>query len=174
MTPPSPMPGMRPTVLSRINYRGWENHVALPMQHDLDSLGDNMLAYGFVPFSSPDMVQGGTVGIGATAYGAMTQEDDCWITHLVGSVINPASPGASGGQFTVQFYDSERQKLWTPQPLLFGTALGSAQKPFFLRRLYLLPSQGELKCAVVNLSSFAAEIQVVAWGLRRDVWKAVS
>lgn len=174
MMPANPLPGKQPTILSRISYRGWESHISLPMQHDLDSLGDNMLAYGFVPFSSADMVPGGTVGVGATAYGAMTQDDDCWITHLVGSIINPSEPGAGGGNFTVQFFDSERQKLWTPQPIFFNNFLGSARLPFFLRRLYLLPSQGELKCAVVNLSGFAAEIQVVAWGLRRDTWKAVS
>lgn len=132
-----------------------------------------MLPYAFVPFSSPDMIPGGTVGVGATAYGSMTQEDDCWITHLCGSSINPSEPGATGN-FTVQFFDSERKRLWTPQPIFFANALGSAKNPFFLRRIYLLPSQGELKCAVVNLATFAAEIQVVAWGLRRDTWKAVS
>jgi hypothetical protein len=158
MNTPSPIAGMRPTVLTRIPYRGWESQIALPMQHDLDSL------------SSKDMVQGGTVGVGATAYGSMTQEEDCWITHITGSSINPSAP-ASTGTFSVQFYDSERQKLWHPQPFFFQNVGGSAQQPFFLRRLYLLPSQGELKCSIVNLATFAAEIQVVLWGLRKDFWK---
>lgn len=168
------MPGMKPTVLSRIGYRGWESHIALPMQHDLDSLGPNMIPYAFVPFDSLQMVDGGVVAPGATAYGSCTQEDDCWITHLVGSITNPEEPGAGGGNFTVQLYDSEREELWTQVPLPFNNILGSARRPFFLRRLYLLPSAGELKCAVVNLSNFSAVIQVVAWGLRRDIWKAVS
>lgn len=168
----NPIAGARPTILTRVPYRGWESHIALPMQHDLDSLGPHMLPYAFVPFSSVDML-GTTVGIGQTVYGAITQDEDCWITHLVGSCINPASP-ATTGTFTVQFYDTQRAKLFPNQPFTFGSILGTAQKPFFLRRLYALPSAGELKCSVVNLSSFAAEIQVVAWGLRRDVWKAVS
>jgi hypothetical protein len=163
----------RGNVPQHITYRGFSSRFALPFQADLDSLGPGMMPFGFLPFSSVDMVSGGTVGVGATVYGSMTQEDDCWITHLVGSSINPASPGVTGN-FTVQFYDSERKKLWTPQPILFGNALGSAKQSFFLRRLYLLPSQGELKCSVVNLATFAAEIQVVAWGLRKDIWKVVS
>lgn len=158
-------------VRSRIGYRGWESPFALPFQRDLASLGEKMIPYAFLPFDSLSMVQGGVVGAGATEYGATTQEDDCWITHLVASSINPASPAVTGN-FTVQFYDSERQKLWTPQPMLFNNVLGTAQKAFYLRRLYLLPSQGELKCSVINLSAFDAAIQVVAWGLRRDTWKA--
>lgn len=168
-----PNPAGKPTILSRIPYRGWESHIALPMQHDLDSLGSQMIPYAFLPFSSPDMVLGGVVQPGETAYGSCTQEDDCWITHLTGSITNPASPGAAGN-FTAQFYDSERQQLWTQVPLQFGSVMGSAQKPFYLRRLYLLPSEGELKVGVVNLATFAAVIQIVAWGLRRDTWKAVS
>lgn len=167
--------GNTPVIVpAKLSYRGAGSWYSLPDQDELNALGPNMLPFGFVPFSSVDMVPGGTVGIGATAYGAMTQEDDCWITHLTGSVINPASPGASGGNFTVQFYDSERQALWMAQPFFFNNIMGSAQKPFYLRRLYKLPAQGQIKCSVVNLSPYAAEIQIVAWGLRRDLWKAVS
>lgn len=160
-------------VQQRISYRGWESPFALPSKHELDALGPNMLPFAFVPFDSTDMISG-PVGAGATVYGSCTQEDDCWITHIVGSIINPEEPGAGGGLFTVQFYDSEREKLWTPQPLIFSSALGTARRPFFLRKPYLLPMTAEFKCSIVNLSTFAAEIQVVAWGLRKDVWKAVS
>jgi hypothetical protein len=161
-------------VPQRVSYRKWESPYALPFQDELNALGANTLAYAFVPFSSPDMSVGGVVQPGATAYGQMTQEDDCYITHLCGSIINPAEPGAGGGNFTVQFYDSDRQKLWQAYPFFFGNVMGTARHPFFLRRIYKLPCQGQLKCSVVNLSTFAAEIQVVAWGLRADKWKAVS
>jgi len=158
-----------------VSYRGWESPFALPLKRDLDSLGDAMIPFAFVPFNSLEMVPGGLVAPGATVYGAITQEDDCWITHLVGSSTYLNEQRAIvAGIFTLQMYDSERKKLWTPQPILFANALGSAVHPFFLRRLYLLPSQGELKCSVVNLSPANATIQVVAWGLRKDVWKAVS
>jgi hypothetical protein len=161
-------------VPQRISYRGWETPFALPNQHDLDSLGPNMLPFAFVPFDSVDMIPGGVVPAGGTSYGSCTQEDDCWITHLVGSIINPQEPGAGGGSFTAQVYDSDRQKLWTPQPFLFGNLMGTARRPFFFRKPYLLPLNAELKCSIVNLSTFDAQIQVVAWGLRKDIWKAVS
>lgn len=153
------------------SYRKWESHYALPDPRELDALGETIV-YAFVPFDSQDMT-GGNIAAGVTAYGGMTQEDDCWVYALTGSSINPSSPGTSGN-FTVQFYDTERQKLFQTQPILFANGLGSAQKPFWLRKPYKLPRNGQIKTAVVNLATFAAAIQVVMWGLRKDTWKAVS
>lgn len=162
---PSPL-----IVPPKISYRGWESMWAMPDLRELADLGPTII-YAFPIFDSIDALAA-PVGPGATAYATTTTEDDCWAWALTGSMYNPATH-ALAGNFSFQAVDSQREKLWTPQPIFFGSAVGSAQKPFLFRKPYKMPSQAELKVAVINLSAFAAHIQVIAWALRPDSWKPV-
>jgi len=145
--------------MTRLPYRGYGSRIFLPFEQQLDALGPGMMPYAFALYDSLSM--GGAVGAQQTARGYTTQEENCWITHLVGS-----SQQAAG--FVLQVYDSERKLLWTPQPIVFSNALGTAQKPFWLKKIYKLPAEGQLACRVTNLAAAANLIQVVAWGVRVD------
>jgi len=165
--------GTNPTpvlVPPKISYRGWESMYAMPDMRELAALGPT-IPYAFPIFDSIDVI-GGPVAAGQTSYGNTTQEDDCWIWALTGSSYNPASH-ALAGNFSVMVYDAERKELWMKQPILFGSAIGSAQKPFLFRKPYKMPTQAELKTQVLNLSTFQTHIQIIAWGLRPDRWTPV-
>lgn len=143
-------------------YRGLASRIYLPSQSDLDALGagDEFMPYAFPLFDSATMVPGGTVPGQETGNGYVSQPEDCFITHLVGSSSQDAG-------FALQVYDAERKALWQSQPINFRNFLGSAGEPFWLKRIYRLPANGQLQCQVVNLSTSANAIQVVAWGVRR-------
>lgn len=149
----------------KISYRGWESMYAMPDIRELADLGPTIV-YAFPLFDSLDAL-GGPVQPGQTAYGNTTQEDDCWIWCITGSSYNPATH-ALAGNFSVMFYDAQREELWMKQPISFASSVGSAQKPFLLRKPYKMPVSGELKAQVLNLSTFATHIQIIAWGLRPD------
>jgi hypothetical protein len=38
----------------------------------------------------------------------------------------------------------------------------------WLKKLYRLPPNGQLQSRVTNLAAVANQVQIVAWGLRRD------
>jgi hypothetical protein len=140
-------------------YRGYASRVFLPNEHELNALGDKM-PYAFKLFDSATLFPAtGTLASQQTARDYSSQPEECFITHLVGS-----SSQAAG--FVVQFYDTLRQKLWTPQPILFADSLGSAKQPFWLKKIYRLPANAQLQCRVINLATVANAIQVVAWGVR--------
>jgi len=145
----------------QLSYRGFASRIYLPSDADLECLGSKM-PYAFVLFD-PTMLSGGlttsTLGPQQTARGYSSQEDGCYVTHLVGS-----SSQAAG--FVLQVYDTERQELWTPQPIVFNNILGSAQEPFWLKKIYKLPVNGQLQARVTNLATAPNSIQVVAWGIR--------
>jgi hypothetical protein len=162
---PSPL-----IVPPKISYRGWESMWAMPDLRELANLGPT-IPYAFPVFDSIDVI-GGPLAPGQTAYGNTTQEDDCWIWAITGSSYNPATHALTGN-FSVMFYDAQREELWMKQPLNFANAVGSAQKPFLLRKPYKMPAKGELKAQVLNLSAFSTHIQIIAWGLRPDSWKPV-
>lgn len=143
-------------------YRGYGTRVFLPNLDELAAM-EGKMPYGFLPFDSVSMLTSGVVSSQATARGYTSQPDGCYITHLVGSsVLADGTPG----NFVVQFYDTLRKALWTSQPILFANSLGSAGKPFWLKRLYHLPPSAQLQCKVTNLSTQNNAIQVVAWGVR--------
>jgi hypothetical protein len=154
----------------KISYRGWESMYAMPDLGELADLGPTIV-YAFPVFDSIDSI-GAPVAPGQTAYGNTTQEDECWIWCLTGSSYNPATH-ALAGNFSVMFYDAAREELWMKQPILFNSALGSAKQPFLFRKPYKMPSKGELKAQVLNLSAFSTHIQIIAWGLRPDRWHPV-
>jgi hypothetical protein len=81
-----------------------------------------------------------------------------WLTALVGS--STLAPG-----FRLQFYDSEKnQRLG--DPLNFQNELGSAARPFILRKPYYFSSRSPLLVRVQNQDTSGAvnNIQVVAMG----------
>jgi hypothetical protein len=144
----------------QLPYRGFASRIFLPSDAELEAIGDKM-PYAFVLFD-PSMIAGlstGTIAAQQTARGYTSQPDGCYITHLVGS-----SSQAAG--FVLQIYDTERQQLWTPQPIRFNNVLGTAQQPFWLKKIYKLPANAQLQCRVTNLATAANFIQVVGWGLR--------
>jgi hypothetical protein len=157
----------------KVSYRGWESMYAMPDLKELADLGPT-IPYAFPVFDSIDEFGIlNPVGGGQTVYGNTTQEEDCWIWCLTGSIYNTTTHTLAGN-FSVMFYDAQREKLWMPQPINFGSSLGSAQKPFLLRKPYKMPASGELKAQVLNLAAFPAHIQVIAWGLRPDSWHPVN
>jgi len=148
-----------------LSYRPWESRVALPSAAEIEALGDEYMPYAFAVFDSASMVDGGLVGAQQVGNGYVSQPEECYVTHLVGSAVN--SDGTAGN-FVLQIYDVQRQALWTPQPLNFSNMLGTAKKPFWLKHLYPLPAGGQLECQVTNLSAtLSCSIQVVCWGVRR-------
>lgn len=151
-------------------YRGVATRIFLPDAGELAALGgdiDTWMPYAFPLFDSRTMVLGGLVGPQQVGNGYISQPEDCWITHLVGSLVADGDTDDTPAAFSLQIYDSKRQALWTPQPINEANVLGDAGEPFWLKRLYLLPAGNQLQCQVTNLLTVAAEIQVIAWGLRK-------
>jgi hypothetical protein len=146
-------------IMSRLPYRGFASRIFSPFEGQLALMGDKM-PFAFAMFDSASMVTGGVVVGLDTQVGYVSQPDGCYVTHLVAS----ATEGA--GSFAFQVYDAERQKLWSPSPIIFGLGCGSAGEPFWLKKLYRLPANGQLQCQVSNLVNVNNTIQVVAWGLR--------
>lgn len=144
-------------------YRGIGSRIYLPNPAQLESLPVDFMPYAFILFDSNND-NDGNVDAQATAYGATTQPEDCFITHLVGSAINS---DASPGNFVLQIFDAKRGQLWNNRMLNFANGLGSAGQPFWLKNLYRLPAGDELQIKITNLSAtLACAIQVVAWGVR--------
>ena len=160
------MPQREPLILSRLPYRGFASRIFMPFEQQLAAMGDKM-PYAFLLFDAATMVDGGTVLPQTSANGYTSQPEDCWITHLVASGSPLEERGGARVPFALQIYDADRQKLWTPQPIMFQNATGNAGQPFWLKKLYRLPANQQLQCQVANLSATNANaIQVVAWGVR--------
>ena len=148
----------QPPILS---YRGgWLN--SRPYMPDLTAiakLGFDLMPYAFTVYDSINL-PGGVLGTQQTDRGKYSTPEDCWITHLVAS-----SSQAAG--FAIMFYDTDRQELWNAQPILAPNMLGTAQRPFWLRRPYKMPVNAQLQTKVTNLAAAGNAIQVVAWGVRK-------
>lgn len=144
-----------------LSYRwGWLNSRAyLPDQTALAKLGFDLMPYAFTVYDSINL-PGGLLGAQQTDRGKYATPEDCWITHLVAS-----SSQAAG--FAIMFYDTDRKELWNAQPILFPNMLGTAQKPFWLKRPYKMPINAQLQTKVTNLAATGNAIQVVAWGVRK-------
>lgn len=144
-----------------LSYRGgWLNsRPYLPDMTAIAKLGFDLMPYAFTVFDSITFA-GGVLGAQQTAYGKYSSPEECWITHLVGSASAVAG-------FAVSFYDTDRQELWSAQPILFGNALGSAQRPMWLRKPYKMPINAQLQSKVTNLAAVGNAIQIVCWGVRR-------
>lgn len=151
-------------VPASLSYRNAFGSVFLPYAAQLAALGD-IAPHAFLAFDSATLagLAAGQVGAQQSALSSFSTPEDCWVTHLVGSGV-PVGGGAVS--FAVQFYDSGRQKLWSPQPILFSNAAGSAQQPFWLKKLYRLPAGQQFQCRVINMRTVATAIQIVLWGLK--------
>jgi hypothetical protein len=153
-----------PLVPQILTYRGpYSSPQHLPDPRFLSLLG-NKMPFAFVLFDSATL-PGGVVGPQQTQRGATSQQPGCWITHLVASSL---LVGGGAGNFAAMFYDTEREAIWSTMPIDFSNGQGSAQFPFFLKKPYLLPDDGQLQSKVTNLSTVNNIIQIVAWGLRDD------
>ena len=141
--------------------RGWEeSRPYLPDLTAIAKLGFDLMPYAFTVFDTVILFASGLLGAQQTAYGKYSTPEDCWITHIVASSSQVAG-------FTVQFYDTDREELWAAQPILFGNALGTAQRPMWLRRPYLMPAEAQIQAKVTNLAAVGNAIQIVCWGVRK-------
>lgn len=153
----SPDPVFIPNVLG---YRKAISHVYLPNTSELQQLS------GKIPYWWPllDTAQlglpGNVLGPQQAARSKFTVPDGCYWTHITGS-----SSQAAG--FVLQIYDTDRQMIFEDSPTTISVNhLGSAQRPFWLRKVYKLPANGQMQCRVINLAQAAAAIQVVLCGVR--------
>lgn len=133
--------------------------VDIPEPDQLDFLGNDKMLFGFVLFDSATGVSGGTIGAQQTARGSVVAPEDCWIAMLVASSSQPAG-------FAAQFYDTGPQSLWSNTPILFNNHFGTGQRPFFLKKPYMLTAKAQLQCRVTNLAAAANAVQLVGWGYR--------
>jgi hypothetical protein len=144
-----------------LNYRGgWLNsRPYLPDMTALAKLGFDLMPFAFTVFDSVTLT-GGVLGAQQTQYGKYSTPEECWITHLVASSSQVAG-------FAATFYDTDREELWSAQPIVFGNKLGTGKQPFFLRRPYKMPINAQLQAKVTNLAAAGNAIQVVCWGVRK-------
>jgi hypothetical protein len=163
---------------SIVPYRKFASRIFLPEQQALSELGDSML-FGFVAFDSTDVGLPNGIASQDVAYGNVTQPGECWITHFAASswltLGGTQADGITPGNFAVQFYDANRQKLWSESPIPLANSLGGFGNvgtsagflPFYLKRPYKLPASGALQTRVINLSTDTNRVQIMAWGYRQ-------
>jgi hypothetical protein len=159
--PPVPQP-MLPLFFDRAHPLFTDDadpDVDIPDDDQLALLGGDKMLFAFVLFDSTTGVSGGTIGAQQTARGSVVAPEDCWIEMLVAS-----SSQAAG--FAAQFYDTGPQALWSNTPILFNNHFGSGQRPFFLKKPYMLTPNAQLQCRVTNLAAVANAVQLVGWGYR--------
>lgn len=146
-----------------IPYRGgFGSRYHLPDPRFLAALG-NKMPFAFTLF---DSAATGPIGSQQTARGYTSQQPGCWILQLVAS--SRLATDNSVGDFVAMFYDTERESVWSQQPIDFTNGQGSAGQPFFLKKPYLMPDNGQIQSKVTNLSTDNNSIQIVAWGVRDD------
>ncbi len=104
----------------------------------------------------------GTIGAQQTDRGQFIIRDDCWLIALMAS-----SSQAAG--FAAQFFNSKRGNLFQETPVNFANGEGTAQKPFYLKKPYLLPSPGQIQSRVINLALASNAIQIVGLCYRPDM-----
>ena len=151
-----------PFVPQIISYRGvFASKYHLPDPKFLASLG-NKMPFAFTLF---DSAQVGPIGPQQTLRGQSSQQPGCWILQLVASSVNA---DGTPGDFVAMFYDTERESIWSQQPIDFSNGQGTARHPFYLKKPYLMPDDGQIQSRVTNLSTQNNTIQIVAWGVRDD------
>ena len=140
---------------SVIPYRKAISHVYMPDVFELSQL------VGKLPYWWPvfDSAQTGAIGAQQAARSKFTAPEGCFVTHIVGS-----SSQAAG--FALQLFDTERGEIMEDTPVVFGSHVGTAQRPYFLKKVYRLPSDGQLQCRVINLAAAPNNVQVVLCGVR--------
>lgn len=138
-----------PNVLS---YRKAISHVYMPSSKELSALNGKM-PYWWPIFDS-------TIGSQQTLRSKFTVPAGCYFTHIVAS-----SSQAAG--FVLQVYDTQRGMIWEDSPTIFSANhTGTAQRPYWMKKVYLLPNDGQMQCRVINLATAPNAIQVVLCGVR--------
>lgn len=144
-----PSPYFIPNVLG---YRKAISHVYMPTIDELSQLSGKM-PYWWPLFDA-------TVGAQQAGRNKFTIPEGCYWTHIVAS-----SSQAAG--FVLQMYDTDRQQIFEDSPTTVSpNHSGSAQRPFWLKKVYRLPASGQMQCRVINLAVAASAIQVVLCGVR--------
>lgn len=137
-----------PNVLS---YRKAISHVYMPSSEELTQLS------GKIPYWWP--LLDATVPSQQAQRSKFTAPSGCYATHIVAS-----SSQAAG--FALQIFDTECGEIMEDSPIVFPAHAGSAQRPFWLKKVYKLPSDGQIQCRVINLAAAPNAIQVVLCGVR--------
>lgn len=145
--------GPDPYFISNVlSYRKAISHVYLPNVEELQQLAGKM-PYWWPLFDA-------TVAAQQAGRNKFTVPAGCYCTHIVAS-----SSQAAG--FVLQIYDTERKQIFEDSPTtVFANHAGSAQQPFWLKKVYKLPVDGQVQCRVINLAAAASAIQVVLCGVR--------
>ena len=134
-----------------LGYRKAISHVYMPTVEDLATLR------GKIPYWWP--LFDGSIGAQQAARSKFTAPDGCYVTHIVAS-------SAQAAGFALQVFDTERGEIMEDSPAVFPNHAGSAQRPFWLKKVYRLPSNGQIQCRVINLATVANAVQVVLCGVR--------
>jgi len=146
----SPSDILLPNVL---HYRKAISHVYMPDTKDLEQLQNK------IPYWWP-VLDNVAIGSQQAARSKVSMPQGSYATHLVAS-----SSQAAG--FVLQLFDTERGEMFEDQPTLrFVNHAGSAQRPFWLRKVYRLPFDGQIQCRVINLAKAVNTVQVVICGVR--------
>ena len=136
---------------SVIPYRKAVSHVYLPDPKDL-ALLQSKIPYWWPVFDS-------TIPSQQAQRSKFTAPDGSFVTHIVAS-----SSQAAG--FTLQLFDTEQGEIMEDSPVVNAAHCGTAQRTFWLRKVYKLPADGQLQCRVINLAAASNAVQVVLCGLR--------
>jgi hypothetical protein len=132
-------------------YRKAISHVYMPSIEELVQL------VGKIPYWWP--LFDGSIGAQQAARSKFTVPAGCYATHIVAS-------SAQGAGFALQVFDTESGQIMEDSPAVFPNHAGSAQRPFWLKKVYKLPSDGQIQCRVINLAAVANTVQVVLCGVR--------
>lgn len=137
---------------SVLGYRKAISHVYMPMIDELAQL-DGKMPYWWPLFDA-------AVGSQQAGRNKFTVPSGCYWTHIV------ASSSAAAG-FVLQLYDTDRKQIFEDSPTTISpNHAGSAQRPFWLKKVYRLPANGQMQCRVINLATVVNTIQVVLCGVR--------
>jgi hypothetical protein len=140
-----------------LTYRKLGTAAFLPIQRDRQKLRLTTPYWYALDFSLPPQLN---------AEDRISVTSPFWIVCLMGSSSVEGAAGPSPG-FRAQFYDAGRKQRFSYQSENNGVLLGSAQEPFWLRRLYLLRPNSPLVCRVQNLDTVGPgnnAIQIVVYG----------
>lgn len=138
-----------PSVLA---YRKAISHIYIPDTADLEQLQEK------IPYWWP--IFDGAVLSQQAGRSKVSMPQGCYATHIIAS-----SSQAAG--FVLQIFDTERGEIFEDQPTVrFANHAGTAQRPFWLRKVYRLPSDGQIQCRVINLAKATNNVQVLVCGVR--------
>lgn len=132
------------------------SHFYLPYQMELEIKGaPNKMPFWWELYN-------GTIGPQQTDFGNVSTPPGCWILGLLASNTGVGAPGSC----TVEMWDAQREELLQSQPIVSTVAFGTANYPFWLKKLYKMPDNGQVQTRVINLATVQNAIQIVAFGLR--------